>query len=74
MKEASHVLAPLATGQLLSSSRDWHKPPLKGTPLGRILASLGVVCTVQLSTSPIITARGEPLTVCQQLHEVPKTG
>jgi len=35
-------LALLATGRFSSSSRDWHKPPLKGTPLAR-LERLGMV-------------------------------
>jgi hypothetical protein len=56
------VLASHTTGQLLSSSRDWYEPPLKGISLGGVLASLGVVCAVRPSTSPIITPSGEPLT------------
>jgi hypothetical protein len=44
------------------SSGDWYVPPLTGISLGWVLASLGVVCAVWLPTSPIITARGEPLT------------
>jgi hypothetical protein len=61
-KKPLMVLASDTTGQLLSASRDWYEPPLKGISLGRVLASLGVVCAVQLSTSPIVTAKGEPLT------------
>jgi hypothetical protein len=61
MKEALGVLDLLPTDHL-SSSRDWYEPPLKGISLGRVLARLGAVCTVHLPTSPIITARREPLT------------
>jgi hypothetical protein len=59
LKEVSHGPGLNCHWPIVDSSRDWYEPPLKGTPLGGVLASLSAVCTVRLSTSPIITARGE---------------